>query len=237
MRLKLEGVRLPLAHYTLALDLDLAATAIGLFGDSGSGKTSLLDLLAGIRKGAEGLIELDGVILQNNSTFLLSNQRGIGYVPQDLALFPHLSVRGNIFYGSRRSAANVLEAIAPDQVIGSLGLGKLLDRRIDDLSGGEKQRVALARAIMSRPRLILLDEPFTALDPKLRQTGVDLVRQLRSEFSIPFLCVSHSRSELQMLCEILIELAAGKVVQTFVPQPMGQEGTKADFSSANRKSP
>ena len=90
---------------------------------------------------------------------------------------------------------------------------------------------------MSRPRLILLDEPFTALDPGLRQTGVDLVRQLRSEFSIPFLCVSHSRSELQMLCEILIEMAAGKVVQIFVPQPLGQKGAETDFSSANRKSP
>ena len=237
MRLKLEGVRLPLAHFTLTLDLDIEAASIGLFGDSGSGKTSLLDLLAGIRKGAEGLIQLNGVILQNNSTFVPSNQRGIGYVPQDLALFPHLSVRGNIFYGSRRSAANALEGISPDQVIGSLGLGKLLERRIDDLSGGEKQRVALARAIMSRPRLILLDEPFTALDPRLRQTGVDLVRQLRSEFSIPFLCVSHSRSELQMLCEILIELAAGKVVQTFVPQPVGQKDAETNFSSASRKSP
>ncbi len=237
MRLKLEHVRLPLAHFPLALDLEIEASSIGLFGESGSGKTSFLDLLAGTRKGMEGIVQLDGVILQSESIFVPPNRRAIGYVPQDLALFPHLSVRGNIFYGSHRKIANRLEAITPGQVIGSLGLAKLLERRIDDLSGGEKQRVALARAIMSRPRLILLDEPFTGLDPKLRQTGVDLVRQLRSEFSIPFLCVSHSRGELQMLCEVLIELAAGKIVSNTRPELQEQQDEKADFWSANRKSP
>jgi molybdate transport system ATP-binding protein len=219
MRLKLECVRLQLAHFPLELDLDIEASSIGLFGESGSGKTSLLDLLAGIRKGIEGTIQLDGVTLQSASGFMQPNRRAIGYVPQDLALFPHLSVRQNIFYGSHRISANGSEAISPDHVIVSLNLRNLLERRIDDLSGGEKQRVALARAIMSRPRLILLDEPFTALDPKLRQTGVGLVRQLRNEFAIPYLCVSHSQSELQMLCDVLIELAAGKVVRTFRPQP------------------
>jgi molybdate transport system ATP-binding protein len=104
-------------------------------------------------------------------------------------------------------------------VIDWLNLGKLLGRRIDALSGGEKQRVAIARAIISRPKLILLDEPFTGLDPKLRQIGIELVRQLRTEFSIPFLCVSHSRHELNQLCELLIEVAAGKVVRTFRPDP------------------
>lgn len=218
MRLRLERVRLQLAHFPLELDLDIEAPSIGMFGESGSGKTSFLDLLAGIRKG-KGTIQLDGVTLQSPSSFLQPNRRAIGYVPQDLALFPHLSVRQNIFYGSHRISANGSDAISPDHVIVSLSLRKLLERRIDDLSGGEKQRVALARAIMSRPRLILLDEPFTALDPKLRQTGVDLVRQLRSEFAIPYLCVSHSQSELHMLCDVLIELAAGKVVRIFRPQP------------------
>jgi molybdate transport system ATP-binding protein len=222
MRLKLERVRLPLAHFTLELDLDIEAPAIGLFGDSGSGKTSFLDLLAGLRRAAVGTIQLDGVTLQSDSTFMRPNRRAIGYVPQDLALFPHLSVRRNIFYGADRAPGEPIEAISPDHVIELLHLKKLLERRVNDLSGGEKQRVALARAIMSRPRLILLDEPFTALDPKLRQTGVELVRQLREEFSIPFLCVSHSRSELQSLCEVLTELAAGKVVRTFRATPVAE---------------
>src|SRR5436309_1036209 len=170
MRLKLKRVRLQLAHFPLELDLDIEAPSIGLFGESGSGKTSFLDLLAGIRRGMEGTILLDGVTLQSPSSFMQPSRRAIGYVPQDLALFPHLNVRQNIFYGSHRISANGSDAISADHVIVSLNLQKLLERRINDLSGGEKQRVALARAIMSRPRLILLDEPFTALDPKLRQT-------------------------------------------------------------------
>ena len=236
MRLQLQHVRLPLAHFPLEMDLDIEASSIGLFGESGSGKTSFLDLLAGTRKGVKGIIRLEGVTLQSDSIFVPSNQRAIGYVPQDLVLFPHLSVRGNIFYGSRRPNPKGLENISSEHVIGLLGLEKLLRRRIGDLSGGEKQRVALARAIISRPRLILLDEPFTALDPKLRQTGIDLVQQLRSEFSIPFLCVSHSQRELQMLCEVLLELAAGKEVRTFYPGSAERKEVKADFRPAPRKS-
>jgi len=217
MRLELERVRLPLAHFTLELDLDIEGDSIGMFGESGSGKTSFLDLLAGTRKGAAGAVRLDGVTLQSDSASLRPNRRAIGYVPQDLALFPHLSVRGNIYYGSRRNNSD--GTIRPERVIDSLNLGKLLERRIDALSGGERQRVAIARAIISRPKLILLDEPFTGLDPKLRQIGIDLVGQLRTEFSIPFLCVSHSRDDLNQLCELLIELAAGKVVSCFPPKP------------------
>jgi ABC-type molybdate transport system ATPase subunit len=133
-------------------------------------------------------------------------------------LFPHLNVRKNIFYGARRSSAAAPNAIPAEDVITTLNLRDLLERRIDDLSGGEKQRVALARAIASRPNLILLDEPFTALDPKLRRTGVELVHQLRHEFSIPFLVVSHSRSELRSLCDILVEIGKGKVLRIFQPE-------------------
>jgi len=227
MRLELERVRLPLPDFTLEFDLDLRGAAIGLFGDSGSGKTSFLELLVGIRKGAAGTVRLDGATLQSDSVFLRPNRRAIGYVPQDLALFPHLSVRGNIYYGSRRENSD--GTIRPERVIDSLNLGKLLERRIDALSGGEKQRVAIARAIISRPKLILLDEPFTGLDPKLRQVGIDLVGQLQTEFSIPFLCVSHSRLELNQLCELLVEVAHGKVVRTFRPEPVAlQDPTRVE---------
>jgi len=143
------------------------------------------------------------------------NRRAIGYVPQDLALFPHLNVRKNILYGAKRASTPALNTISIEQVITALNLGNLLERRIVDLSGGEKQRVALARAIASRPNLILLDEPFTALDPKLRRTGVELVRQLRHEFSIPFLVVSHSQSELRSLCDVLVEIGAGKILRIY----------------------
>jgi len=212
MKLKFEAVRLPLAHFALDLEFEIEATSIGVFGESGSGKTSLLDLLAGVRRAPHGTIQLDELILQNRAEFLPPNQRAIGYVPQDLALFPHLNVRKNIFYGAKRRSPAASNMISVERVISALNLGNLLERRIDDLSGGEKQRVALARAIASRPNLILLDEPFTALDPKLRSTSVELVRQLRREFSIPFLVVSHTQSELRSLCDILVEIGAGKVL-------------------------
>lgn len=215
MKLKFEAIRLPLAHFALELEFEIEATSIGVFGESGSGKTSLLDLLAGVRKAPQGTILLNEFLLQSNAKFVPPNQRAIGYVPQDLALFPHLNVRKNILYGAKRASTPALNTISIEQVITALNLGNLLERRIVDLSGGEKQRVALARAIASRPNLILLDEPFTALDPKLRRTGVELVRQLRHEFSIPFLVVSHSQSELRSLCDVLVEIGAGKILRIY----------------------
>ena len=211
MKLKFEAVRLPLAHFALELEFEIEAKSIGVYGESGSGKTSLLDLLAGVRKAPQGTIQLNEFLLQSNGEFVPANRRAIGYVPQDLALFPHLNVRKNILYGAKRTSA--LNTISTEQVITALNLSNLLERRIVDLSGGEKQRVALARAIASRPHLILLDEPFTALDPKLRRTGIELVRQLRHEFSIPFLVVSHSQSELRSLCDVLVEIGAGKILR------------------------
>jgi molybdate transport system ATP-binding protein len=220
MKLKFVALRLPLAHFALELELEIDGTSIGVFGESGSGKTSLLDLLAGVRRAPQGTVQLDELLLQSDWEFVPPDRRAIGYVPQDLALFPHLNVRKNIFYGAKRSSPTEPNAISLDRVITTLNLGHLLERKIDDLSGGEKQRVALARAIASRPKLILLDEPFTALDPKLRETGVELVRQLRHEFSIPFLVVSHSQSELRSLCDVLVEIEAGKVIRICRPGEM-----------------
>jgi molybdate transport system ATP-binding protein len=215
MKLKFEAIRLPLAHFALELEFEIEATSIGVFGESGSGKTSLLDLLAGVRRAPQGTIHVNEFILQSDSEFLPPDRRAIGYVPQDLALFPHLNVRKNIFYGTKRALPAAMNAMSVERVITTLNLGNLLERRIDDLSGGEKQRVALARAIASRPNLILLDEPFTALDPKLRRTGIELVGQLRREFSIPFLVVSHTQSELLSLCDILVEIGTGKVLRIY----------------------
>jgi molybdate transport system ATP-binding protein len=215
MKLKFQAVRLPLTHFALELEFEIEAMSIGVFGESGSGKTSFLDLLAGVRRASQGTIQLNEVHLQSDCVFIPPDRRAIGYVPQDLALFPHLNVRKNILYGAKRKSTVPLNGISIERVIKTLNLSDHLGRGIDDLSGGEKQRVALARAIASRPSLILLDEPFSALDPKLRRTGVELVRQLRHEFSIPFLVVSHSQDELLSLCDILVEIAAGKVLRIY----------------------
>jgi molybdate transport system ATP-binding protein len=210
MRIRFENVRLPLAHFSLKIDLDIEARSIGIHGKSGAGKTSFLELIAGVRRAATGTIQLDDRLLQNNGAFVSPRHRAIGYVPQDLAIFPHLNVRRNISYGNARPDKK--SSVSRDQVIETLELGKLLDRRVHDLSGGEKQRVALARAILSGPAVILLDEPFAALDPQMREIGLRLVGTLRTQFAIPFVCVSHAYEDLTSSCEVLIEFSQGQVV-------------------------
>jgi molybdate transport system ATP-binding protein len=210
MRICFENVQLPLAHFSLKIDFDIEAHSIGVHGKSGAGKTSFLELIAGVRRAATGTIQLDDRVFQNNGDFLPPRHRAIGYVPQDLAIFPHLNVRQNISYGSTRPEKK--SSVSREQVIETLDLGKLLDRRVHDLSGGEKQRVALARAILSGPALILLDEPFAALDPQMRETGLRLVGTLRTQFAIPFVCVSHAHEDLTSSCEVLIEFSQGQVV-------------------------
>jgi molybdate transport system ATP-binding protein len=229
MRIRLEKVRLPLVHFSLKIDFDIEAHSVGVFGKSGAGKTSFLELIAGVRRAAEGTIQLDDRVLQSNGTFVPPRHRSIGYVPQDLAIFPHLNVRRNISYGNNRP--NKKSSVAREQVIETLNLGKLLERRVHGLSGGEKQRVALARAILSGPAVILLDEPFAALDPQMRDTGLRLVRTLRTEFAIPFICVSHAYEDLSSSCEVLIEFSQGEVVG--IDRNAGNAGTADNAGAEN----
>jgi molybdate transport system ATP-binding protein len=232
MRIRFENVVLPLAHFSLKVDFEVEAHSIGVHGKSGAGKTSFLELIAGVRRAAAGTIELDDRVLQDNGAFVPPRHRAIGYVPQDLAIFPHLNVHRNISYGNIRP--DKTSSVSREQVIETLELGKLLGRRVHDLSGGEKQRVALARAILSGPAVILLDEPFAALDPQMRETGLRLVGTLRTQFAIPFVCVSHAYEDLTSSCEVLIEFSQGQVVgirkNTGIARKVGIAGIAApDF--------
>ena len=179
-----------------------------LFGPSGSGKTTILRCIAGLQR-LPGRLLVDGETWQDDArgVFRKPHQRRLGYVFQEASLFPHLSVRGNLLYGAHR--AGVAPVLTFAAVVEMLGLGLLLDRTPAALSGGERQRVAVGRALLSQPRLLLLDEPLSALDQGAREEIVAYFEVLHRELSIPMLYVSHDLAEVARLSDHLVVLAAG----------------------------
>jgi molybdate transport system ATP-binding protein len=215
MSLLLKNISLPLADFTLEVNVEMRKRVTAVFGPSGAGKTSLLDLIAGLRRAQSAFIQLDENVLVDTSKHysVPTRRRGIGYVPQDLALFPHLSVRQNILYGrNSRAAAGPLFSF--EHVVEMLEIQPLISRGVKGLSGGEKQRVALARALLSSPRLLLLDEPLASLDAPLKEKIIPYLARIRDEFQIPMLCVTHDRFEALALADEIIVLVDGKVMQT-----------------------
>ena len=213
MNLQLRGIHLPLGAFALELDLVITRRATGIFGASGAGKTSLLELVAGLRHPDRAQIELDGVVFTDTERRIAvpPHRRRIGYVPQDGALFPHLTVRKNLRYGFDLIPPEE-RRIAFDQVTRVLEIAALLDRRIDFLSGGEKRRVACGRALLAQPRLLLLDEPLAGLDSALKSQFLPYLRRLRDEFEIPMLYVTHDAWELVELCEEVVVIDRGRCI-------------------------
>ncbi|MGH9340568.1 MAG: molybdenum ABC transporter ATP-binding protein [Acidobacteriota bacterium] len=195
------------------------AHALVLFGPSGSGKTTLLRCLAGLEKPTYGQVSFGGQLWSDSSrNFMLPPQkRSIGYLFQDYALFPHLSVGRNIAYGlkdlSRDQRRNRVEEMAR-----LLKLQELKDRRPHQLSGGQQQRVALARALARHPQLLLLDEPFSALDLPTRQELRLEVSRLLRELAVPMIFVTHDWVEALTLGDELIVLKDGEVLQSGTPE-------------------
>jgi molybdate transport system ATP-binding protein len=214
MELLLQNVSLPLADFVLEVNLQLSSQVTAIFGASGAGKTSLLDLIAGLRRPASALIQLDGRALTDTARGLAvpPRRRGIGYVPQDLALFPHLSVRQNLLYGWKASPPDG-SLFSFEHVAAVLEIQPLAGRSVTGLSGGEQQRVALARALLTSPKLLLLDEPLASLDGALKARIIPYLARVRDEFRLPMLYVSHDRQEVQALCDEVVELARGKVLR------------------------
>jgi molybdate transport system ATP-binding protein len=213
--------RVPLAHFELNIDVSFDARVTSIFGPSGAGKTTLLDAIAGLRAITEGEIEINGRTLFSSVRGINQppRRRGIGYVPQEGALFPHLSVRRNILFGTDRDQ-NVGESkgITVDHVLEILEIDKLLDRSVTGLSGGEAQRVALARAILSRPQLLLLDEPLAALDVKLREKILPYLGRVRDEFGIPMIYVTHNLTEVLTIADWVLMIQQGKLVAQGIPR-------------------
>lgn len=216
MTLRLEKILLPLAAFDLEVDVVVERNVTAIFGPSGSGKTSLLELIAGLRRPKSALIQLNDEVLTDTTKGIEVpvRLRRIGYVPQDLALFPHLTVRQNLLYG-HNGTADVKSPFSLAHVISVLEIESLLPRGIQDLSGGEKQRVAVARAVLSAPRLLLLDEPLSSLDAKLKQKIIPYLKRVREEFQLPILYVTHDVEEVRALCEEVLVMSAGKIIATY----------------------
>ena len=189
MRLSLKNLQLRQGSFLLEMDIEVAGQVVGIFGNSGAGKTSLIEVVAGLRKPGSGIISVDEQVLMNSERkiFLAPEQRGVGYIPQDLALFPHLSVRKNLGYGEKKS--DLASGVTLGHVVDVLEIEPLLDRSIADLSGGQKQRVAFARALLSSPRLLLMDEPLASLDDDLKGKIIPYLQRIRDDFNIPMLYV------------------------------------------------
>ncbi|KTR07420.1 molybdenum ABC transporter ATP-binding protein [Aureimonas ureilytica] len=200
-----------------AFQLDIAFRAEGgltaLFGRSGSGKTSLVNLVSGLTRPDEGRIAMGDRVLADTKTglFVPAHRRRIGYVFQDARLFPHLTVRQNLVFG-RWFAPRAERSADFDGVVDLLGLSSLLARRPQRLSGGEKQRVAIGRALLANPRLLLMDEPLAALDEARKAEIIPYIERLGDEAGVPILYVSHSVSEVRRLASHLVVLANGRVV-------------------------
>jgi molybdate transport system ATP-binding protein len=215
--------RMPLAHFDLNIDVNFNSRITAIFGPSGSGKTSLLDAVAGLRLITDGEIEIDGRTLYSSSRGinLPPRQRGIGYVPQEGALFPHFSVRKNILFGAERSGTGAgvgAKNISVEHVLEVLEISHLLDRAVTKLSGGEAQRIALARAILSKPRLLLLDEPLAALDIGLKERILPYLTRVRDEFAIPMIYVTHNLTEVLTLAEWVLMIRQGRLIAQGVPR-------------------
>jgi molybdate transport system ATP-binding protein len=231
MKLTIKNLSLPQGTFLLQIDVEATGQVIGIFGNSGAGKTSLLEIIAGLRKPKSGLIAIDESVLMNlgATLFLPPEKRGIGYVPQDLALFPHLSVRKNLIYG--RKPADIRSGITLEHVTGVLEIDSLLDRSIDSLSGGQQQRVAFARALLSSPRLLLMDEPLASLNYDLKLKIIPYLQRIRDEFKIPMLYVSHSPEEVVALCDQVIVLQEGKCIRVSPPREIFEPSTSMTLKS------
>jgi molybdate transport system ATP-binding protein len=201
-----------LGEFTLEASFTSEGRVTGLFGASGAGKTSLINMIAGLVKPDRGTIALDGETLDDSvaGLHIPSYRRRIGYVFQDARLFPHLDVRQNLDYGRRMNRLDQDQA-QQKRVIDLLDIGSLLDRRPGKLSGGERQRVAFGRALLSKPKLLLLDEPLGALDEERKREILPYLVRLRDEAGIPMVYVSHDAAELRQLATQIVMLKGGRI--------------------------
>lgn len=203
--------KLDYAEFSLAVDLYLPGRGVtALFGHSGSGKTTLLRCIAGLER-PMGRLSVNGAVWQDDKLFLPTHRRPLGYVFQEANLFPHLSVRGNLTYGLKRTRFKDSK-VPLDLAIELLAIGHLLERKTTRLSGGERQRVAIARALTVNPKVLLMDEPLAALDQARKREILPFLEKLHDELEIPILYVTHSSDEVARLADHLVIMSQGQAV-------------------------
>ncbi len=204
------------------IDLSVpAGSRTAIVGPSGSGKTTLLRIIAGFEVPDAGVVALGGKRLADGPQAVPAHQRGIGFVPQDGALFPHLTVADNVGFGLPRNAPRRAERITELMDMVSLDAA-MLKRRPHELSGGQQQRVALARALAQRPALMLLDEPFSALDTGLRASTRKAVASLLGHAGITTILVTHDQAEALSFADQVAVMRAGQLVQAGPPLALYQ---------------
>lgn len=204
MKLAFDAVHVPLAHFDLDVTFETRSSATGIFGPSGAGKTTILELIAGIRRPSRGRIVIDDEVVND----IPARKRRIGYVPQGESLFPHMTVEGNIRFGVREEDAFLRRVVEVLEIV------PLLRRGVGALSGGEAKRVALARALVTSPRLLLLDEPLAGLDRPLHERIIEFLLRVREELRVPMIYVTHDPVELGRMVEETITIDRGEVVAT-----------------------
>lgn len=202
---------------------------IGIFGPSGAGKSSLLRLLSGLEKPDRGFIKINQKVWSDTTKriFLTPQKRMVGYLFQDYSLFPNMTVAENLAFAAEKN-------IDPAQLEELLAATQLTDKKNQypaNLSGGEQQRAALARALVRRPSLLLLDEPLAALDNSIRTSLQSYILALHKRFRPTTVLVSHDRHELATLCDLVVEIEAGKIVQTGNPDLFFGDTQTIDLTS------
>ena len=221
--------------FTLECEASFDSGVTAIFGPSGSGKTTLLNCIAGLVTPDSGEIEVLGSTVYSSTAGknVPPERRRFGYVLQDAALFPHMSVRDNIMYGYRLTPPQHRRT-DPAQLVELFRLSHLMDRRVTNLSGGERQRVALARALATSPELLLLDEPLASLEGRFRGVIIEYLKLIRRELQTPMLYVSHSISEVMALAQTALVLLGGRpVVYGKTSQVLAHPGLSdiADYAS------
>ena len=206
--------RSTLGNFTLDTSFEAPIAGVtALFGPSGCGKTTVLRCVAGLIHVKDGYFNIGGEIWQDrDQTFVPTYRRPLGYVFQEASLFPHLSVRRNLLFGAPRQQPMDRPGIDFDEVVDLLGIRALLDRSPRNLSGGERQRVGFGRALLTQPKLLLMDEPLSALDRKTKGEILPFIEKLRDHFSLPIFYITHDMTEVERLAEHIVLLDKGHLV-------------------------
>ncbi len=204
-------IKKALSHFSIDVELKVKNEIVVLVGPSGSGKTTILNVIAGLDHPDDGLVKLNGLLyFQGEGQCLSPQKRNVGYLFQDYALFPHMTVEKNIAYGVKNKTDKAAH-LRIEQLVSVLGIGHLMKKYPHQISGGEKQRVALARALATEPSVLLLDEPLSALDRATRIECQDELLRLHQIWGIPFIIVTHDIDEAEKLGDTILYLESGSV--------------------------
>ena len=204
-------IKIQLESFTLDANFSIPDRGITVvFGPSGSGKTTLLRAIAGLEKSGDGFLKIGDSVWQKGEDFLATHKRQIGYVFQDAALFDHLDVKGNLNFVIKRAIGLKEDFI--ESIHNLLEIKTLLNRKTTQLSGGERQRVAIARALLTNPKILLLDEPLSALDLKRKNEILPYLDSIHNDLEIPILYVTHSQDEMSRLADHLLLIEDGNII-------------------------